>query len=132
VLTTHYLEEAEELCERIAMLKHGSIVALDRTDTLLQRFSHTRLRLRLSGAALPPALARLRAAAAADGGDAEDGVPDAAGAAVGGVETLLIDHYGEVEMVLAQLRTAGCVIEEMELQRADLEEVFVRLMRETR
>ncbi len=133
VLTTHYLEEAEELCERIAMLKHGSIVALDRTDTLLQRFSHTRLRLRLSGAALPPALARLRAAAAADGSnDAEDGAPDAAGAAVGGVETLLIDHYGEVEMVLAQLRTAGCVIEEMELQRADLEEVFVRLMRETR
>src|SRR5260363_351748 len=39
VLTTHYLEEAEQLCTRIAMLQRGEIVALDHTRALLQRFS---------------------------------------------------------------------------------------------
>lgn len=38
VLTTHYLEEAEALCQRIAMLKQGRIVALDTTANLLSRF----------------------------------------------------------------------------------------------
>lgn len=41
VLTTHYLEEAEELCGRIAMLKKGSIVALDTTANLLKRVKDT-------------------------------------------------------------------------------------------
>jgi ABC-2 type transport system ATP-binding protein len=39
VLTTHYLEEAEEHCQRIAMLKAGSIIALDTTQNLLARFA---------------------------------------------------------------------------------------------
>jgi ABC-2 type transport system ATP-binding protein len=39
VLTTHYLEEAEELCGRIAMMKTGRIVALDTTANLLSRFA---------------------------------------------------------------------------------------------
>src|SRR5205823_13644155 len=39
VLTTHYLEEAEALCGRIAMLKQGQIVALDTTQNLLRRHS---------------------------------------------------------------------------------------------
>ncbi|HEX7053014.1 MAG TPA: ABC transporter ATP-binding protein [Burkholderiales bacterium] len=71
VLTTHYLEEAEEQCGRIAMLKDGRIAALDTTRNLLGRFSGLELRvrgrdgaercLRLAGAAeLEPALARLR------------------------------------------------------------------------
>jgi ABC-2 type transport system ATP-binding protein len=38
VLTTHYLEEAEALCQRIAMLKQGKIVALDTTENLLSRY----------------------------------------------------------------------------------------------
>jgi ABC-2 type transport system ATP-binding protein len=37
MLTTHYLEEAEALCGRIAMLKRGQIVALESTKTLLAR-----------------------------------------------------------------------------------------------
>src|SRR6201985_3707225 len=46
VLTTHYLEEAEHLCTRIAMLRRGEIVALDRTSDLLQRFSAMQLSVR--------------------------------------------------------------------------------------
>ncbi len=119
VLTTHYLEEAEELCGRIAMLKQGSIVALDRTESLLRRFSGTQLQLRLSGAPLPAALEPLR-------------VVDAVSPAPEGTETLRIDSYQDVETVLAGLREAGCTIDEMELQRTDLEDVFVQLMKETR
>ncbi|RIK93756.1 MAG: ABC transporter ATP-binding protein [Burkholderiales bacterium] len=119
VLTTHYLEEAEELCGRIAMLKQGSIVALDRTESLLHRYAGARLQLRLSGAPLPAALAPLRVA--------EGSAP-----APAGTETLRIDRYADLESVLATLREAGCTIDEMDLQRTDLEEVFVRLMKETR
>src|SRR5262249_260788 len=47
VLTTHYLEEAETLCARIAMLKQGRVVALDSTPNLIKRVHHLLLRLRL-------------------------------------------------------------------------------------
>jgi ABC-2 type transport system ATP-binding protein len=56
VLTTHYLEEAEELCDRIAMLKAGRIVALDSTRNLLETFSGLVLKLRLDRDTLPEGL----------------------------------------------------------------------------
>jgi len=117
VLTTHYLDEAQELCGRIAMLKHGAVVALDETRSLLQRFAGGRLRLLLSGAPLPAPLARLRI-----------GPQEQADAPV----LLRVDDYAAVEGLLAALREAGCRIEDMELQHADLEEVFVQVMKEAR
>jgi ABC-2 type transport system ATP-binding protein len=48
VLTTHYLEEAEALCEQIAILNHGQLIALDKTQTLLGRYPYRLLRLSLS------------------------------------------------------------------------------------
>ena len=122
VLTTHYLEEAQELCGRIAMLKQGQVVALDRTSALIRRFSGGRLVLRLSQGVLPEGLMPLlveSAAASARPGPGERFV-------------LRIDTYEQVEPVLAALRTAGCVIDEMELQHTDLEDVFVRIMQENR
>ena len=56
VLTTHYLEEAQTLCNRVAVMKAGHIVALDDTEALLTRFSTRALVLRLSGGSLPEAL----------------------------------------------------------------------------
>ena len=53
VLTTHYLEEAETHCNRIAMLKAGRIAALDSTRNLLEAFSGLELRLQLDRDALP-------------------------------------------------------------------------------
>jgi ABC-2 type transport system ATP-binding protein len=117
VLTTHYLEEAQELCGRIAMLKQGEVVALDRTSDLLRRFAGGRLLLRLSGAALPGALESLV-------------LPDVP-ANLGRV-ALRIDTYDRVEPILATLRESGCAIEEMELVHTDLEDVFVRIMQEAR
>ena len=56
LLTTHYLEEAEALCHRIAMLKKGRIVALDRTENLLAGTASTMLRFK-TDQPLPPDLA---------------------------------------------------------------------------
>ena len=112
VLTTHYLEEAEALCARIAMLKQGRIVALDTTSKLLNRRDSLYLRLRLAGAPLPAALAaRVR--------DSRDAL-----------HTLRLRSYAEVEGVLAQVREAGAKIEELELLQPDLEDAFVQIMKE--
>src|ERR1700692_4910809 len=56
VLTTHYLEEAEALCDRLAMLRRGEVVALDRTSALLRRFAAMQLVLRLAVGVLPAEL----------------------------------------------------------------------------
>jgi len=112
VLTTHYLEEAEALCARIAMLKQGRVVALDTTSNLMNRRDSLYLRLRLAGAPLPAALAqRVR--------DSHEAV-----------HRLRLRSYAEVEGVLAQVRAAGAQIEEMELLQPDLEDVFVQIMKE--
>jgi len=109
VLTTHYLEEAQQLCPRIGMLKGGRLIALDRTQTLLQRLADVQVRLRLRGE-LPPALR----AQAIEQGD--------------GRVTLRVASPAQVEGVLAACREAGAAIEEVEVGHADLEDVFMQLM----
>ena len=108
VLTTHYLEEAETLCGRIAMLKAGKLVALDTTDNLLRRFATHSLRVNVEHTEVALAL----------GGRIKDD---------GWVE-FDFDDYGEVEVVLARLREAGAGLREMALGEPDLERVFVELM----
>ncbi len=110
VLTTHYLEEAENLCSRIAMLQAGRVVALDTTANLLNRFASHALHLRLgAGAALPPVLA-------------------ARATEQDGIWSLSFDRFSDIEPVLAQLRAAGCSLEDLEIGKPDLEEVFIRVM----
>jgi ABC-2 type transport system ATP-binding protein len=116
VLTTHYLEEAQALCHRIAMLKAGKVVALDATETLIKRISGSRLALRLKEGTLPDALRALIV-------PTEHNIP--------GEYTLRITDYAQVEPALAALRAAGVVIDDLQLQHADLEEVFIQIMGET-
>jgi ABC-2 type transport system ATP-binding protein len=109
VLTTHYLEEAETYCNRIAMLKAGGIAALDSTRNLLQSLSGLELRLRLDGEALPqPFPAQLVS---------QDGA----------LFVLRLDDHRQLELALARLREAGANIMDMEVRRPDLEDVFLRL-----
>lgn len=109
VLTTHYLEEAEALCGRIAMLKAGRIVALDATTSLVRRLRHLRMRFRADGP-----------------------VPDRLlGKPVGRVDpyfSVVLGEYGEIEPVLAELRGAGAQLLELDLQQPDLEDVFLDVM----
>jgi len=111
VLTTHYLEEAEALCGRIAMLKHGRIVALDETANLLKGFSGVRIRIRLEPDELPAQLAGYNAGHE------------------GALRLLQVQDYGQVEEVLAAIRQAGLLVLELEILQADLEDVFVQVIR---
>ena len=111
VLTTHYLEEAEALCGRIAMLKQGQIVALDTTQNLLRRHSGCYVELRIEPDQLPEALAsrvteRLET----------------------GAYRLALKDYDEVENLMSSLRAAHIKVHEMEVMQPDLEEVFVQIM----
>jgi ABC-2 type transport system ATP-binding protein len=108
LLTTHYLEEAEALCGRIAMLKQGRVVALDRTSALLAGTASTVMRFK-TDQALPESLA---AQARVTGRIAQVTAHDAA----------------EVESILGKLRAAGVKVEDLEIGRADLEDVFLEIM----
>ncbi|MFP5405516.1 MAG: hypothetical protein ACLGHY_03960, partial [Gammaproteobacteria bacterium] len=63
-----------------------------------------------------------------------DGVASGAAPTAAGMRrvALRVDDYEAIEPILATLRQAGCRIEEMELQRADLEDVFVQVMKDNR
>jgi len=113
VLTTHYLEEAESLCDRLAMLRRGEVVALDRTSTLLRRFAGLQLALRFSQGVLPAGLRSL----AADPNNVN-----------GAQHSLRLNSYDDVEPILALCRAEGCAFEEIDIRKADLEDVFVQIM----
>ena len=108
LLTTHYLEEAEALCGRIAMLKQGRVVALDRTSALLAGTASTMLRFKMD-APLPASLA-------------------AQSRVTGRIVQVKAHDANEVEKILGLLRQAGCQPEDLEIGRADLEDVFLEIM----
>ena len=110
MLTTHYLEEAQTLCNRVAMLKQGEIVALDTTRNLLGAHAATEVRLKLIPALLPDALR-----------------PMLVGGETGGFR-LSLSHYAELETVMAALRMAGVEVKDMEISQPDLEDVFLKIM----
>jgi ABC-2 type transport system ATP-binding protein len=110
LLTTHYLEEAEALCGRIAMLKTGRIVALDKTSELLKAASSNVLRFKLDGE-LPGALA-------------------AQARITGRIVQFPAHDALEIERYLAAVREAGLVAHDIEIRKADLEDVFLDVMRQ--
>ena len=109
VLTTHYLEEAEMLCGRIAMLKAGQIVALDTTNNLVRKLHNQQLRLRIEGEF--PVTLKI------------DGFQFR-----GGSYFLPLHDCRQIESILATLRVGGCELLEVELLQPDLEDVFVEIM----
>ncbi|MDN4056732.1 ABC transporter ATP-binding protein [Massilia sp. YIM B02769] len=118
VLTTHYLEEAEAMCQRVAMLKLGEVVALDSMQGLLRRVSGSQLIVHLKEGTLPEGLRPLVSH------DEQDGQAGAKGNRY----SLRINAPGEVEAILARLRESGAVVDEMQLQQADLEDIFLQIM----
>ena len=109
LLTTHYLEEAQTLCRRIAMLKAGRVVALDSTASLLDRFATHALRVRVDNVAI---------------GLMQGGTDEGNGWLRFG-----FDAYADVEGLLHRLSTAGVRIESIELGEPDLEDVFIEVMK---
>ncbi|MBC7756502.1 MAG: ABC transporter ATP-binding protein [Bdellovibrio sp.] len=110
ILTTHYLEEAETLCQRVAMMKDGNIVALDTTVNLLGKLPGKNLRLQLGEASLPTALLPMLKTGE------------------NGVFTLALTELNQVEFALSELRKAKVNVLDMQLLEADLEDVFMSLV----
>lgn len=110
ILTTHYLEEAETLCERVAMMKQGKIVALDTTANLLSKLPGKNLVLKLGDAKLPATLMPML-----------KGVEN-------GLYTLVLNDLNQIEFALSELRKAGVDVQDMQLIEADLEDVFMSLV----
>ena len=115
ILTTHYLEEAEAMCDRIAILNHGQVVACEDTPDLLARIDAKTLVLRLSSPlAAPPDLgaqvkARLRA-------------PD--------LLALTYSRKGNsAPALVAAAQAAGLEITDITTEEPKLEEVFLSLTR---
>lgn len=110
ILTTHYLEEAEELCSRVAMMKQGEVVALDTTANLLSKFAAKNLKITLSAGAFPASLEAMLKHREGD------------------EYTLALTEMSQVEFALSELRKAKAVIEDMQIIEADLEDVFLSLV----
>jgi ABC-2 type transport system ATP-binding protein len=110
VLTTHYLEEAQEMCERIAIIDHGQLKALETTTQLLARHPFRFLRLRLVPPQLPEALR-----------------PLVASESNGMVELKLDTATHPIGSVFAALRSAGIAVEDVQTREPDLEDIFVEL-----
>jgi ABC-2 type transport system ATP-binding protein len=108
LLTTHYLEEAEALCGRIAMLKAGRVVALDSTSELLKTASSNVLRFKIDSE-LPKLLA------------------DKA-RITGRIVQFPAHDALEIEQYLAAVREAGLIARDVEIRKADLEDVFLGVM----
>lgn len=113
VLTTHYLEEAQQMCDQIAIINHGQVVACEPTPSLLRRLNHKTLVVRPGQplSATPEALADLGAVIRKDG-------------------QLAITYRADatsIEALLHRLREAGVVIGDLATEEPDLEDVFVSL-----
>jgi ABC-2 type transport system ATP-binding protein len=113
LLTTHYLEEAQELCDTIAIINHGKVIACDRTETLLKRMDRKELTIVLEAdlAAVPPALARFQVHLTPP--------------------RRLVFHYRPSEAriadILEAVRGAGLAIADLSTQESDLEDLFLHL-----
>lgn len=113
VLTTHYLEEAEELCDQIAIIDHGELVACEATDRLLQRIDHKALMISPQ--------------------ERIDNLPEIAGSLSTELKKdgrLMVTYSSgqtHVEDLLDQVRAAGIAIRDISTEEPDLEDVFMQL-----
>lgn len=113
LLTTHYLEEAEQLCDRIAIINHGRLVACDTTAQLLKRLDSKALTLTLENDLdrVPDALAGL----------APELRPD----------RRLVFRYQPsatpVGAILDAVRAAGLSIQDLSTEETDLEDIFLQI-----
>ena len=113
VLTTHYLEEAQELCDEIAIIDHGKVIACEPKETLLKRMDRKTLVITPGEAlgAVPASLDGLDAEIRADG-------------------SLAISYrFGEVSVaeMIERFHASGARIADLRTEEADLEDVFLSL-----
>ncbi len=113
LLTTHYLEEAEEMCDRIAIMHHGDLIAMEETHDLVRRLSNRELRIWLAQPLenVPAGLEECRPELKDDGR----------------LLLLNLPKGGEVGQVLSQLCALKLPIRDIETDQSNLEDVFIQL-----
>lgn len=115
VLTTHYLEEAEELCDRVAIINHGQVIACEETKALVARLDNKELRLTVAEeiSALPGALSEFHVDLPGD--------------------NQLVFRYRtsetQVGAILGAVAAAGLTVTDLTTEEPDLEDVFLELTR---
>ncbi len=119
ILTTHYIEEAEEMADRIGVINKGELVLVEDKATLMRKLGKKRLTLQLHGRldAVPAELAEHRLALAADGSEL----------------TYTYDTQAErtgITALLADLRRAGIRFRDLHTTQSSLEDIFVDLLRQ--
>jgi ABC-2 type transport system ATP-binding protein len=112
VLTTHYLEEAETLCNRVAMMKSGKIVALDSTKNLLKEFSLKNLKVRLQKNNIKKIAALLKGATFEQEGD---------------WCTFKLKKVSDASSIIEKLNALKIQILDLQLIESDLENIFLKL-----
>jgi len=118
ILTTHYLEEAEAMCDRIAILNHGEVVACEDTPDLLARIDAKTLLLRLTG----------------ERGSAPDLGPEVT-ARMRAPDLLALTysrHRTSAPALVAAVQAAGLEIADITTEEANLEQVFLSLTQSDR
>jgi ABC-2 type transport system ATP-binding protein len=121
ILTTHYIEEAEEMAERIGVIRQGEIILVEDKAQLMQRFSRKRLTLHLQQPlpALPPALAPWQLELADGGQTLVHGFDADSGAS-------------KVPELLRRLGELGIDFKDLQTEQSSLEDIFVSLVHEPR
>jgi ABC-2 type transport system ATP-binding protein len=118
ILTTHYIEEAEEMADRIGVINKGEIILVEDKAGLMQKLGRKRLKLHVHGKidAMPPALAAYNLELSQDGRE-------------------LIYNYDTtgdrtgITSLLSDLRAAGIKFHDLETTQSSLEDIFVSLVR---
>ncbi len=113
VLTTHYLEEAEELCDRIAIINHGDVACCEPTPDLIARIDEKTIIITPEAAVthIPPTLEHLGAEINGDGQVVMSYAPS----------------RQKMEVLLSAVHTAGISIKDLTTQESDLEDIFLQL-----
>lgn len=139
ILTTHYLEEAQALCTRAAMMQKGQLVALDKMQNLLDRFTSRQLKLHISHGELPEefrSLVCLPSECATEYAGREK-YPQSIEEALttsqkqnvsSRIETLRIKEGTQIQEILTRCSENGCIVNDVETINADLEDVFLQLL----
>jgi ABC-2 type transport system ATP-binding protein len=119
ILTTHYIEEAEEMADRVGVINHGEIVLVENKTTLMEKMGKRQLRLQLQSPLdrLPPALNGKSLELVKDGSEL--------------VYTFDAKHeHTGIADLLRQLDTHHIDFKDLQSSQSSLEEIFVNLVRE--
>ena len=117
ILTTHYIEEAEEMADRVGVINKGEIILIEEKAKLMQKLGKKQMKLHLqdSLSAMPPSLAPYNLALSEDGKEL----------------TYTYDTKGDrtgITTLLNDLRTAGISFNDLNTTQSSLEEIFVSLV----